>query len=446
MSILKRFPISRPFVAAGVLLSSVLLTGHNLPATFRFDARAHIERGDRVEKRYNAYSQQLSQHYVALLDAVKRNAPDLVGSLQPRGPLLYGYQVLPRTLADMAVEQPPRTGSIAYSWPWTDRLIDRALEEIVASETGLRRLAEIEPIKRRAVLKKLAQTYDQHSRRLQNIHAHVQYNRFWQAAIAKQRAGYDRETALYWTIVARTNILTRVNRVGSARAVVDARFRHFSENLSQRAALLTQRIDQVLEYVRMPNFVELETFSNELVFIVPLVTDIKDREYVQAVKQVIENTWQLHDGNKHYRVKLDLAYVSPDALYSENERPVAGHNIDLERHLGRFPPGRAILTSGARTTHVQRNAIVLGPQAITARVLAHEFGHVLGFRDRYVRGYEDLGKDGFQVLEIVVDEKDIMAGTSHGAVQRNHFLQLLKQAARRVDKKPEPAAARQHPV
>jgi hypothetical protein len=359
---------------------------------------------------------------------------------------LYGYQVLPRILADMAVEQPPRTGSIAYSWPWTDRLIDRALEEIVASETALRRLAEIEPIKRRAVLKKLAQTYDQHSRRLQNIHAHVQYNRFWQAAIAKQRAGYDRETALYWTIVARTNILTRVNRVGSARAVVDARFRHFSENLSQRAALLTQRIDQVLEYVRMPNFVELETFSNELVFIVPLVTDIKDREYVQAVKQVIENTWQLHDGNKHYRVKLDLAYVSPDALYSENERPVAGHNIDLERHLGRFPPGRAILTSGARTTHVQRNAIVLGPQAITARVLAHEFGHVLGFRDRYVRGYEDLGKDGFQVLEIVVDEKDIMAGTSHGAVQRNHFLQLLKQAARRVDKKPEPAAARQHPV
>jgi hypothetical protein len=95
---------------------------------------------------------------------------------------------------------------------------------------------------------------------------------------------------------------------------------------------------------------------------------------------------------------------------------------------------------------VQRNAIVLGSQPITARVLAHEFGHVLGFRDRYVRGYEDLGKDGFQVLEIVVDEKDIMAGTSHGAVQRNHFLQLLKQAARRVDKKPEPAAAQQHPV
>jgi hypothetical protein len=41
-------------------------------------------------------------------------------------------------------------------------------------------------------------------------------------------------------------------------------------------------------------------------------------------------------------------------------------------------------------------------------VLAHEFGHVLGLRDAYFRGYRDLGADGYQVMEVVADPDDIM--------------------------------------
>ncbi|TMA64812.1 MAG: hypothetical protein E6J73_06325 [Deltaproteobacteria bacterium] len=113
--------------------------------------------------------------------------------------------------------------------------------------------------------------------------------------------------------------------------------------------------------------------------------------------------------------------------------PAVGEPIDLPRHLQRFPADAAILTTGALTTHVQSYAIVLGPHPITPRILAHEFGHLLGFRDAYVRGYEDLGKDGFQILEVSTDPTDIMADPVAGSVQVKHFEMLLN---KRFDKTP----------
>jgi len=68
----------------------------------------------------------------------------------------------------------------------------------------------------------------------------------------------------------------------------------------------------------------------------------------------------------------------------------------------------------------------LGPHSITPRVLAHEFGHILGFRDRYVRGYKDLAADGFEILEVLADPDDIMAVPGSGSVLLRHFEMLLE--------------------
>jgi hypothetical protein len=105
-----------------------------------------------------------------------------------------------------------------------------------------------------------------------------------------------------------------------------------------------------------------------------------------------------------------------------------GQKIDIRHHLERFSSEAAILTTGGRTTHVQRHAIVLGPHPITPHVLAHEFGHILGFRDRYVRGYENLGEHGFRVMEVVADDSDVMAATGYGTVGRRHFVELRHRA------------------
>ena len=423
-------------IKLGVLLGLLLHPGHNAAGTARFDPRAYIDRGDRVERRYEDYSKRLAQHYAALIAAVKQHAPDLLAHIQPSKPILHGYQILPRIIAGAPAEKHAHMKPVAYSWPWTDRLIENELSEIKYSEMELRHAVEVTSTERRTALERLARYYGQLSRRLQNIHAHIQHNRLWQSAIAADRSGYDRETALLVDVVERQRIVDRLNRMHAgfeySRVSLQAPpgIAELTGGLRNRAVLLGGRIDRAMGQVRPPNFVGLEPLGSEWIFHVPLFTDIEDQEYVSTVKRIIESSWRLKDGKTSYRIELDVAHVSAGALYHDQEKPTVGENIEVRRHLKRFPSGAAILTTGARTTHVQDNAIVLGPHPIAPQVLAHEFGHILGFRDSYVRGYTNLGEHGFQVIEMAADPNDIMAATAHGAVRREHFLKLLGHAAR----------------
>ena len=72
---------------------------------------------------------------------------------------------------------------------------------------------------------------------------------------------------------------------------------------------------------------------------------------------------------------------------------------------------------------MRSRGIIVGPHDIARNVLAHEFGHMLGFVDRYFRGYRDRGPEGFEVLEVVIDPEDIMSGG--GQVGRHHFERIL---------------------
>ncbi len=69
--------------------------------------------------------------------------------------------------------------------------------------------------------------------------------------------------------------------------------------------------------------------------------------------------------------------------------------------------------------------IALGPAGITRTTLAHEFGHILGFSDAYMRGFRDLGEDGYEILELVPNPDDIMAAPGIGRVQQRHFEALI---------------------
>ena len=54
----------------------------------------------------------------------------------------------------------------------------------------------------------------------------------------------------------------------------------------------------------------------------------------------------------------------------------------------------------------------------------------MGFPERYLRGYRDLGADGIQVLELVTDQADLMSNISTGSVVAAHFEGLI--AARNI--------------
>lgn len=419
-------------IKLGVLLGLLLHPGHNAAGTARFDPRAYIDRGDRVEKRYKDYSKRLAQHYAALIAAVKQHAPDLLAHIQPSNPILHGYQILPRIMAGAPAEKHAHMKPVAYSWPWTDRLIENELSEIKYSEMELRRAVEVTSTERRTALERLARYYGHLSRRLQNIHAHVQYNRLWQAAIAANLPDYDRETVLLGDVVERQRIIDRLHRghpgFEVSRVYLDAPLgvAQLTGSLRKREAWLSRQIEQAIGQMQSPDFIKSENLDGKWILHLPLFTDIEDRDYVTAVEQIIESSWQLNDGKNSYRVELDVRHISTEALYAGKEKPYPGQQIEILRHLQRFPSGGAILTTGALTTHVLNYAIVLGPQPVAPQVLAHEFGHILGFRDRYVRGYKNLGEHGFQVMEVVADHEDIMAATSRGVVQRSHFLKLLE--------------------
>jgi hypothetical protein len=390
---------------------------------------AYVTRGNQVAQHYRAYGKRLAEYHASLAAALKENAPDLLVYLKPQPPVMRGYHVLPPIIGDMPMERSVRM-SAAYSWPWTDHLIDRERQKIASAEADLA-TARANLLTSRTILERLALAYPKLGAQHTTIDAHLQYNRLWQAAIASNRSGFDRETSLYYEVLERQRIVERLRRMRAAfeKSAITYnaahRFAEMSGTLPSRVEWLTRRIAAELNEADMPDFVQIERAIDGWIIRVPLFTDITDHRFVREVKQSVEDAWQATEGGATYRVELDVRFVSENVLYPHGAKSPADKTLDLRAHLQRFPAGGAILTSGASTTHVRGRAIVLGPHALTPHVLAHEFGHVLGFRDRYIRGYKDLGKDGFLVMEVVADPHDIMSATAAGGVSPSHFAKIL---------------------
>jgi len=416
-----------------ILFLFVLQPGHDGCATSpnAVSVPAYVRRGLEVEKHFAAYSNRLARYYESLSRELKQRAPDLLVHLEPPPVIQHGYQILPAITFDADPETAAYAYPVAYSWPWTDRLIDIQLRDIATSEAELRRAGSADSSLSRPALEQLALNYRAQSRRRQNIDAHVQYNHLWQAAIAADRAAYDQATALEYQVIERRKIADQLNHLGLKLGVrVESSTSSPAVRLQAREALLSQQINQAFSRMNTPGFVQLENTNDEWIIHVPLFTDIADEEFVNKVKHIIETTWRLTERATTFRVELNVAYVPAYTLYGEGNLPSPSQQIDIARHLQRFPSGGAVLTTGALTTHVQGQAIVLGPHTIPAKVLAHEFGHILGFRDRYIRGYKNLGENGFQVTEVMADPEDIMSATSQGLVLPAHFASLVRSGAK----------------
>jgi hypothetical protein len=429
-------------MAALFLITGVLLidSHRQSPAGLRHlpPASVHIQRSDLVQANYLIHAKRLRGYYELLEAALKANAPDLLSLLESPEPMQHGYRILPKIIAGApAPEQRPRAQSLWYSWPWTDHLIDEALKEIAGSATQLKRAAALSLTARRKVYEKLAVSYRQIRQQQKTIDAHIQYNRLWQTSIAANRLRYDRETILHDAVLERQaitdvlkapfagalkNTLAKVQGIDLSKA-----FAWTKGSLIERELLLARDIHQAIGSLDIPAFVRVEHCVPYLLIIhVPLYTDIEDHDFVRSVKEIIEEIWHFRDGEDEFRVELAISLVTASQLYTERQLPRTGDKIDFYQHVALFPEDRAVLTSGALATHVYGRAIILGPHDLTRRVLAHEFGHILGFRDIYFRGYKDLGKNGFQVMEVVADPKDIMGAPDTGGVLRNHFERIVK--------------------
>jgi hypothetical protein len=357
------------------------------------DRPAYLTEGDRIEQQFREYRDRLERFFGSLREVVTQQMPQLLPELRDRPPetAVYGYQILPVIIPDLPTPSEP-VSTFSYSWPITAGYVNGETIKLSHAEEALAGATKASDAESQQRLPGLVREYRSLVQNQRTIDQYVQYNRFWQASIAADRQRFDRLTAIYDSIASS-------QQGAAAEAIIEA-----------------------VGKPEPPAFIQVrKEGNNRTVLRVPLYTDIEDDDFVAKAKSIIEDIWKATDGSMSYAVELDLRRV-------QNMGPRPGDHIDLDAHVGKFPKQGGVLTTGAQSTHgVAGRYIALGPGDLFPRTLAHEFGHVLGFRDGYIRGYRNLGAGGFEILELTSVFDDIMSAPRQGVVQAAHFKLLLEQ-------------------
>jgi hypothetical protein len=374
--------------ALGLLLAS-------FPAKSQ-DRPAYVREGDRVEQRFRAHRDRLTLFFQELRAAVQRDAPaseaaPLLRRLQDAPPQTnrWGYQMLPRIVE---IAQPPTPiANFSYSWGVTDSYVTGETTRLDNAHADLARLTVAGANDKLPLLADLVTQYREMVKNQRTVDQYIQYNRFWQREIAEDRPRFDRLTQVYTMM-----------KSGSPD--------------------VAEAIRGALGKPKAPRFIQVRRQGSRSVTLqVRVYTDIDDDAYLDQAKSVIEEVWRTEEGGMQYRVEVDFR------KQSLKDPPQHGEHIDLEKHVGRFPSDGGVLTTGAQFTYGSVGRYVaLGPGELAPRTLAHEFGHILGFTDGYIRGYTDLGERGFEILELTSFFDDIMSAPREGRVQPAHFKLLLE--------------------
>jgi hypothetical protein len=353
---------------------------------------AYAREGDRIEQEFLAHRDRLISFFSTLrglLDEQSSTPGVILPRLQaqdappPSAGVRYGYGVLPRIVDNTNAGSPP-VSVFSYSWPITDGYIAGERTKLEMAEARLHSVMDAPPDEKPKVISELVAEYRRLLNNQRTIDQYIQYNQFWQRSIAQDRVRFDQLTKVY-------------------------------DLMKSDDPDIAQAIREVLGKPLVPSFIMIDRSTpGRTVLRVPVYTDIEDQEFLAKAKRSIEDLWQARDGETSYFVEIDFRLVTPSA------RP--GDHIDVRAHAEHFPEDGAVLTTGAQTTYsFVGRYVALAPGDLPARTLAHEFGHVLGFRDGYIRGYRDLGEHGFEILELTSVFDDIMSAPREGHVQAAHF-------------------------
>jgi hypothetical protein len=409
-------------VALGAAVSASALAQADTNAAF-------VRRGRAVEARQHALSSSVQQFHDTLAAVLRHDAPDLLPRLEPPPAVVTGYQLLPKIVDDSAPAPSDQSlQSVTYSWPWSETLIENELKAIARLDSSLVSVAQP---RHRSYLDSLVSEYRRLVDRKKRADADVDYNWLWQRIAAQSPGIFDQPTQLLRALLERqalrrTRDTTRDSETRAAQTMA----------ISRLSAEIEWGLASDVRRVSVPAFVQFAQRDSDWTITVPIVTDIQDSVFLAGFARAVEGNWQSVQGSAHFAVHLTITSLSPDSLYCAGAQagcvvPARGAPIDLPAHIAHFPSGFAVLTTGAASTHVTAGrAIVVSPHDAERRMLAHEFGHLLGFRDEYLRSATDAGSDGYVIAELVVDPTDIMGSYRTGAVHASHFERLL--AARDV--------------
>ena len=379
-----------------------LAAGQIAPGT---SVPAYVREGDRVEQEFRTYRDRLEKFHTVLQTTIQRDIPVLQSELReaPPQPVIYGYQLLPRIVDNASGRTRPVT-SFSYSWPITRGYINGEGIKLDRAEAEMQLADKAIGVAKSALILSLIGSYKNLLDDQRVIDQYIEYNRLWQRTIAENRPRYDEMTKVY-------------NLVQTADANTAAAIR------------------QVLGQPLVPSSLKVVTDNDNhhVVLQVPIYTDIENDGFLAQAKSVIEKVWQARDADLSYSVEIEFRKISTIDLYEGATVPQRGAHIEVSVHAARFPTGGLVLTTGAEMTNaVVKRYVALGPGDIFMRTLAHEFGHLLGFPDGYIRGYKDLGEMGLEIQELTTVFDDIMSSPRDGAVLPAHFKMIMEAVKQRT--------------
>lgn len=348
------------------------------------------------------FSQSLAAAHATLLRRAKDGADQSsIEKLQPTPPKprARGYGLLPPIRPDLPVKSAP-ISSRRYS-----------LEDV--SFNYARDLRDAALLASRAAageLERQVADYLWLKSRHDSLQGQVAYHRQWQDAVPKYEAYFQGRNRIAAKVDRMQKLRTDPMKAAEAQALHDEIKAELAPFLPNKALRLvveadgTRRLD------------------------VEIVTDVADDDFLTHMREAIVREWSECAASKRANLRVDVRWRRMMADDWRAPPPPSGDMIEQDAHLARFPADAVVLTTGAPSTGAMMNrAILLGTDPIRPRELAHEFGHLIGFQDAYLRTYEGNAKDPFGLCIIewngLVD--DLMGDSVCGVVDDGMVARLL---------------------
>ncbi|TDJ72300.1 MAG: hypothetical protein E2O39_06895 [Planctomycetota bacterium] len=346
---------------------------------------------------------ELETAHARLLPAAEESAPKLAKQLEqaPPTPRPTGYGILPEVKASgplKAVTPTERTYSLevlstGYVRDFRDA---RMLAWRVAQRPDPGTDTDV------AELEREVKVFVRLRGRLRNLEDHLAYHEWWQAAVVEQRDYFEDRSRIVWIVRERQALEQR-------------------HGPAERIAELTRTIhEEIAPFKPAAGLVLEDREDGWRVLRVTVATDILDEEFLKTLSESVDAVYNDSEAARERRLRIELVIerIPLAQLYPEGV-PEHGAAVDVEAQVACFPEGRLVLTTGAKSTHAWAGrSLLLGPSPITRRTLAHEFGHLLGFTDAYLRGFEGdpAGDFGVKLVEWTGLLEDLMGNPAGGIV------------------------------
>lgn len=352
----------------------------------------------------DVFARDLEAAHGALMERAEREGSGLVEKLKDEKPvkLRTGYGLLPELRADSPaapVTPRERTYSLeVLSTGFAREIRDAALLVPATADGG-------------ADLGRLVNRCLELRGRLTDLDEHIAYHAQWQVSVREQ-TGY---------FAGRNELVARARTLQSLRAAKGPP--------AQIAELYSALRGEIAPFVPTGGLRIERAPDGSMKLPVTVWTDIADERFLASFESAVLERWSRSEASRRARfeVALEIRRVTPADLQLERF-PEVGEAIDVKAHAARFPREVLVLTSGAQSTHAMTGrSILLGPARTSPRTLAHEFGHLLGFTDGYLRGYDGdpAGTFGATMVEWTGLFDDLMGNTYSGEMTDELINQLI---------------------